>query len=115
MQIEGTLQHALAAMRQKSTTSSSTNSSSPTTPSDSSSSNASAQSISSLQPNDFMTLLVAQIKAQDPTNPMDPTTFVNQLVGFNTLEQVMQINSTLKNYTNPPASTSGTTTNGTNG
>jgi len=64
-----------------------------------------------LTSNDFITLLVTQLKQQDPTNPVDPTQFVTQLVQFNTLEQVMQINQILQNYatsaaTNPPASTS---------
>jgi len=63
-----------------------------------------------LTSNDFITLLVTQLKQQDPTNPMDPTQFVTQLVQFNTLEQVMQINQILQNYaasaaTHPPAST----------
>jgi flagellar hook assembly protein FlgD len=59
--------------------------------------------------NDFITLLVTQLQQQDPTNPVDPNEFVTQLVQFNTLEQVMQINQILQNYaasaaTNPPAS-----------
>jgi flagellar basal-body rod modification protein FlgD len=61
----------------------------------------------------FMTLLVAQLKAQDPTNPMDPTQFVAQLVQFNTLQQIIQMNQTLQNIatsvaTQPPASTPAT-------
>jgi flagellar basal-body rod modification protein FlgD len=54
---------------------------------------------------DFMTLLVAQLKAQDPTAPMDPTTFVNQLVGFNSLQQLININGDLT----PTAPTTTTT------
>ena len=64
-----------------------------------------------LTSNDFITLLVTQLQQQDPSNPVDPTQFVTQLVQFNTLEQVMQINQILQSYaasaaTNPPASTS---------
>jgi len=64
-----------------------------------------------LNGNDFMTLLVAQLKNQDPTNPMDPTQFVTQLVQFNSLEQLISINQDLTpptapttptNPTNPP-------------
>ena len=60
--------------------------------------------------NDFITLLVTQLQEQDPSNPVDPTQFVTQLVQFNTLEQVMQINQILQNYaasagSNPPAAT----------
>lgn len=76
----------------------------------SSSASAQAQSINQLGPGDFMTLLIAQIQAQDPTNPMDPTTFVNQLVSFNTLEQVMQINQTVSNYLNPTGTSSSSPT-----
>src|SRR5579862_3751913 len=47
---------------------------------------------SQLGPSSFMTLLVAQLKNQDPSNPMDPTQMVSQLVEFNSLEQLMQIN-----------------------
>jgi flagellar basal-body rod modification protein FlgD len=64
-----------------------------------------------LTANDFITLLVTQLQQQDPSNPMDPTQFVTQLVQFNTLEQVMQINQILQSYaasaaTKPPASAS---------
>jgi len=66
---------------------------------------------SQLTGNDFISLLVTQLQQQDPSNPMDPTTFVTQLVQFNTLEQVMQINQILQNYaasaaTNPSTSAS---------
>ena len=39
-----------------------------------------------LSPTDFMSLLVSQLKNQDPTAPMDPNAFMQQLVGFNSLE-----------------------------
>jgi flagellar basal-body rod modification protein FlgD len=39
-----------------------------------------------ISPSDFMSLLVSQLKNQDPTQPMDPNAFMNQLVGFNSLE-----------------------------
>ena len=45
-------------------------------------------STNGLNPNDFMSLLVAEIQNQDPTQPMDPTTFMSQLVNLNQLEQV---------------------------
>src|SRR6185312_17381688 len=59
-----------------------------------------------LNGNDFITLLVAQLKNQDPTSPMDPTQFVTQLVQFNSLEQLMSINQELA-PPNAPASGSG--------
>lgn len=44
----------------------------------------------------FMQLLVTQLKNQDPLAPMDPATFVNQLVGVTNLDQVSQINQLLQ-------------------
>lgn len=41
--------------------------------------------------NTFLTLLITQLKAQDPTSPMDPKDMVGQLVQFNTLGQIMKI------------------------
>lgn len=39
----------------------------------------------------FLRLLVAQMKNQDPTNPTDSTTFVTQLAQFSQLEQIVAI------------------------
>ncbi len=71
-----------------------------TTPSGASSSKSTTGSTNSstdLSGNSFITLLVAQIQGQDPLNPMDPTQFVTQLVQFNQLDQLMQINQELGN------------------
>lgn len=65
------------------------------TPTTGTSGSSSTDAGGNLQPDDFVTLLVAQLKSQDPFNPMDPTTFVNQLVQFNTLEQVIGIRQEL--------------------
>jgi len=40
----------------------------------------SSTSTNSVDPSEFMTLLVAEIQNQDPTQPMDPTMFMSQLV-----------------------------------
>ena len=40
----------------------------------------------------FLQLLVAQIQNQDPTNPIDSTTFLTQLASFSSLEQLIGIN-----------------------
>jgi flagellar basal-body rod modification protein FlgD len=50
---------------------------------------------SSLGKNDFMTLLVAQLQAQDPTNPMDAQDFSAQLAQFSTVEQMFSVNDNL--------------------
>lgn len=47
--------------------------------------------------NMFMQLLTAQLQNQDPTDPVDPTQFTTQLVEFNMLDQLTQINQTLQN------------------
>lgn len=44
----------------------------------------------------FMQLLITQLQNQDPLSPMDPSTFVTQLVGVNNLDQVTQINQLLQ-------------------
>ncbi|CBI76170.1 Flagellar hook capping protein (fragment) [Bartonella clarridgeiae 73] len=43
----------------------------------------------------FIKLLVAQMKNQDPTKPMDSTEFVAQLASFSSVEQAIKMNETL--------------------
>src|ERR1700676_1122567 len=43
----------------------------------------------------FMKLLVAQLQNQSPLSPVDPTQFTSQLLQFNMLDQLSQINQTL--------------------
>ena len=45
---------------------------------------------------DFLRLLVAQLSAQDPLDPMDGRDFSAQLAQFSALEQMTNINSTLE-------------------
>jgi flagellar basal-body rod modification protein FlgD len=44
-----------------------------------------------LSESSFMTLLATELQNQDPTNPMDPTEFVTQLVQLNELESTTAI------------------------
>ena len=55
--------------------------------------------------NDFLTLLVTEIQNQDPTTQTDPMQYITQLVGVNSLEQLVQINQTLTTATGTPATT----------
>ena len=68
----------------------------------------------------FLNLLVAQLQNQDPTNPVDGTTFVTQLAEFNNVEQSLAIRQDMDavsdkylDTTTPPSeqtsSTTGTT------
>jgi flagellar basal-body rod modification protein FlgD len=45
--------------------------------------------------NQFLTLLIAEIQNQDPTQPMDPTQSVTQLATISGVQQQMQTNATL--------------------
>lgn len=69
------------------TSSKATNSSSST----SSSSSAAGSSNTQLTQADFLQLIATQLQAQDPTNPLDPSQFMGQLVQFSTLDQVTGI------------------------
>ncbi len=60
----------------------------------SSSSATGAQSASDLQ-NTFLTLLVTQLKNQDPTNPADSSQMTSQLAQINTVTGIGQLNTSL--------------------
>ena len=49
----------------------------------------------SLSYNDFLTMLLAEMKNQDPTQPMDPTAMVSQLATISQVGQAVQTNTTL--------------------
>ena len=51
---------------------------------------------SSLDKEDFLKLLVAQLTHQDPTNPMQDTEFVSQLATYSGLEQQINMNKNLE-------------------
>ncbi len=47
----------------------------------------------SVNTDEFLQLLVAQLKNQDPMNPVDNQQFLTQLATFSSLEQLISINS----------------------
>ncbi|MBR0960962.1 flagellar hook assembly protein FlgD [Bradyrhizobium japonicum] len=55
----------------------------------------SATSSNSVDYNTFLQLLVAEMKNQDPTNPMDTSQYMSQFAQLSTVEQAMQTNSKL--------------------
>jgi flagellar basal-body rod modification protein FlgD len=73
-----------------------TNSSgSSTSASNTAASAAAAASISALSVNDFLTLMTAQLQNQDPTQPLDPSTFVTQLAQFGTVSGIDAMQTSL--------------------
>jgi flagellar basal-body rod modification protein FlgD len=56
----------------------------------------------------FMQLLMAQLKSQDPMDPVDPNQFVSQLVQFNSLNELQDMDGLLQQIAsalNPQSST----------
>ncbi len=47
--------------------------------------------------NTFLTLLITQLKNQDPMNPQDSSQFVAQLASFSSLEQMTAMNTSMNN------------------
>jgi flagellar basal-body rod modification protein FlgD len=86
--------------------------------SNSSNSSSSSTSILSGTPTemDFLQLLIAQMKYQDPSNPQDATQFVSELAQFSQLQETVGIRQDTDTLANAvaPSSTSTTSTSGTN-
>ncbi len=80
-----------------------TTSTSPTTGSGTSTSGSSTASSTTADPlanqSTFLTLLVSQLKNQNPMSPMDGTTFVTQLAQFSDLEQNLAMRQDLDSLT----------------
>ena len=73
-----------------------------------SSTNTTSNDSATISANDFLTLLVTEMKNQDPTADTDPNEYINQLVNVNSLEQLISINQTLTtDLGSTTASTSG--------
>jgi flagellar basal-body rod modification protein FlgD len=55
--------------------------------------------------NMFITLLTAELKAQDPISPLDPNEMVGQIVSLSQLDQLIQIHNVLQGSSTPAAPT----------
>jgi flagellar basal-body rod modification protein FlgD len=71
-----------------------------------SSSSGSSSSDTTVTANDFLTLLVAEMKNQDPTSDTDPNAYIDQLVQVNSLQQLIQINQDLGGLNSSSSSSS---------
>jgi flagellar basal-body rod modification protein FlgD len=87
------------------------------TSSSSSSSSSSSDSTAAIDATDslgnettFLQLLVAQIQNQDPTAPVDSSTFLTQLAEFSQLEQLVGIRQDVSELDPTTSTTSGSTT-----
>jgi len=60
----------------------------------------------SLGKDDFLQLLVTQLRNQDPVNPMESAEFASQLAQFNSVEQLINVNDSIEALAQQQASTS---------
>ena len=51
-----------------------------------------SRNVSDMGSDDFLTLMIAQMKNRDPTQPMDQMAFMSQLAQFGTLSGVQELN-----------------------
>jgi flagellar hook assembly protein FlgD len=80
-----------------------------TTPTTTSSSSAAGSS--DITSNDFLTLLVSELKNQDPTQPTDPNQYITQLAQVNSLQQLISINQGIGTLDTAISGTSSSTGN----
>jgi flagellar basal-body rod modification protein FlgD len=90
----GTVASALAPRHAavQATPKDSTSSTNGTTNNGSGNNSSAASGSSDITANDFLTLLVSELKNQDPTQPTDPNQYITQLAQVNSLQQLISIN-----------------------
>ncbi len=62
----------------------------------------------------FMSLLSQELQNQDPTNPVDSTAMVGQMISLNQLDQLITINQSLSQAVTNPSTASGAVSTGAN-
>ena len=80
-------------------------------PQSSSSTGSSATGQAQQQQSEFLSLLVTQLKEQNPLDPTDGTQFVTQLAQFSSLNELVNIRATLQGFGQTAAASAGTATN----
>jgi len=85
------------------------------TGSSTSSSSSTADSSSTITANDFLTLLVAEMKNQDPTQPTDPNAYISQMVDVNSLQQLIGINQGITSLDTAAVATTSSSANAVGG
>src|SRR4030081_2588876 len=68
-----------------------------TTGTGSTTTNGAVNSAATLGGTDFLTLMLAQLKHQDPTSPVDSNTFLTQLAQLSQVQGINTLNTTLTN------------------
>jgi flagellar basal-body rod modification protein FlgD len=63
------------------------------------------------QKSQFLKLLVAQLKGQNPLDPKDGTEFVSQLAQFSSLEELINIRTSLESIQHTSSTNSGSNAN----
>ncbi|MEG7281771.1 flagellar hook assembly protein FlgD [Bacillus sp. 0909A] len=53
---------------------------------------------SSLGKDEFLKILMTQVQNQDPLNPVDDKEFISQMATFSSLEQMMNLNTTMTKF-----------------
>lgn len=91
----GIFNHAMTAGQALTGKSASPMASSTSGSGDTNSTEDSSSNSATISANDFLTLLVTEMRNQDPTANTDPNEYINQLVQVNSLEQLIDINQTL--------------------